>query len=160
MAGERGGPVLLVMWIVFALPLAAAWWLVTHPGWVPADRSKHGTLIAPPLATEFRGQWTLVVAAEGLCGGECRKMQSVALIVRRALTQEVRESTALADCTQRKKACAALARSFAPEGVLVVVDPAGNAVLRYGPEVTPRDLLQDVQRLLKAESYWRNDGAG
>jgi hypothetical protein len=159
MAGERGGPVLLGMGIVFALPLAAAWWLVTHPGWVPADHSNHGTLIAPPLATEFRGQWTLVVPEAGSCGGECRKLQSVALIVRRALAPEVRDSTVLADCMQRKKACATLARSLGSGGELVVVDPAGNAMLRYGPEVTPRDLLQDVQRLLKAESYWRNHEA-
>lgn len=160
MAGERGGLVLFVMGIVFVLPLGAAWWMVTHPAWVPAVHSNHGALIEPPVNTGFRGRWTLVVPAPGRCSGECRKLESVALIVQRALAPEVRDATDLADCKRRNKECTALASALGPADVLVVVDPAGNAMLRYGPTVTPKDLLQDVQRLLKTESYWRNDGAG
>ena len=36
------------------------------------------------------------------------------------------------------------------EGYLYVVDPIGNIILEYSPESKPKDLLSDMERLLKA----------
>ena len=39
---------------------------------------------------------------------------------------------------------------FLKEQHVFMVDPIGNIILRYGPNNSPRDMLDDLKRLLKA----------
>jgi len=37
---------------------------------------------------------------------------------------------------------------------LYVVDPRGDLMMRYAPDTTPEDMLEDLQRLLKISEHW------
>jgi hypothetical protein len=85
-------PVLLLL-VLFAAPLAGAFWLYYGSSWRPALRTNHGELVAPvtlpelalPLAgaapggarapaSVLRGKWTLLVVGQGEtgCDAACR----------------------------------------------------------------------------------------
>ncbi|MGH8253171.1 MAG: hypothetical protein ACRES2_03965 [Steroidobacteraceae bacterium] len=74
-------PILLVL-LLFAAPLAAAFWLYYGSSWRPALHTNHGLLITPPVtlpeqaggAAVFRGKWTLLVIGHGEsgCDAPCR----------------------------------------------------------------------------------------
>ena len=83
-------PVLL-LFVLFAAPLAGAFWLYYGSSWRPALRTNHGELVTPvslpelalPLAgaggtraaaTVLRGKWTLLVIGQGEsgCDAACR----------------------------------------------------------------------------------------
>jgi hypothetical protein len=76
---------LLWMVLLFAAPLAGAFWLYYGSGWRPAGSTRHGELIEPavalpalPLAgfgaNALAGKWTLLVVGTGDsgCDAECR----------------------------------------------------------------------------------------
>ena len=74
---------LLVLLVLFAAPLAAAFWLYYGSSWRPALRTNHGELIEPvvvlprpTLATvSLEGKWSLVVIGTGEsgCDAACRQ---------------------------------------------------------------------------------------
>ncbi len=76
---------LLWMLLIFAAPLAGAFWLYYGSGWRPAGSTHHGELIQPvvtlpalPLdgrgGNALAGKWTLLVVGlgESGCDAECR----------------------------------------------------------------------------------------
>ena len=76
---------LLWMLLIFAAPLAGAFWLYYGSGWRPAGTTRHGELIEPvrplpalPLqgagTNALAGKWTLLVVGMGEsgCDAECR----------------------------------------------------------------------------------------
>jgi hypothetical protein len=79
---------LVGLFLLFAAPLAAAFWLYYATDWRPSRTTNHGTLIEPvralpalsfadPLAQPavsrlFTGKWSLVVVANGRCDEACR----------------------------------------------------------------------------------------
>jgi hypothetical protein len=79
---------LVGLFVLFAAPLAAAFWLYYGTGWRPGQTTNHGTLITPvrelPALTYaqpparaaveklFAGTWSLVVVADGRCDEVCR----------------------------------------------------------------------------------------
>ncbi len=79
-AGSRR-TVFLVL-LLFAAPLAVAFWLYYGSSWRPALHTNHGTLITPPVtlpeqagsAPVLRGKWTLLVIGHGEsgCDAPCR----------------------------------------------------------------------------------------
>ena len=79
---------LLGLFVLFAAPLAGAFWLYYATDWRPSRTTNHGTLIEPvralpalsftdPLTQPavgklFTGKWSLVVVADGRCDQTCR----------------------------------------------------------------------------------------
>ncbi len=43
-----------------------------------------------------------------------------------------------------------------PDNTLYVIDPMGNLMMRFGPEQSADDILDDMQRLMKVSKHWRN----
>lgn len=96
---------LLVLFLLFVGPLAAAWVLYYgNPDWRPEDRSNHGVLIDPPTPlpnetlrladgsnTEpdvLRHVWTLLYLDQGDCTELCREALYRSRQVRTALGKE------------------------------------------------------------------------
>ena len=72
---------LFIILVVFAAPLAGAFWLYYGSSWRPSLRTNHGKLIEPAIAlpgqraaTLFQGKWTLLVLGRGEagCDAGCR----------------------------------------------------------------------------------------
>jgi hypothetical protein len=79
---------LLGLLVLFAAPLAAAFWLYYATDWRPSRTTNHGTLIVPVRALPtlsfadprtqpaveklFTGKWSLVIIANGRCDESCR----------------------------------------------------------------------------------------
>ncbi|MCK9532855.1 MAG: hypothetical protein M0R77_20415 [Gammaproteobacteria bacterium] len=149
-----------VIWlvIVFAVPIGAAWTLVLQPQWHP-DSGNHGELIQPPVPVGGGRGWTLAVPASGPCIEACEQTLHLLRRVERALGVESRRVQSMA-CppASNEGPCAGLARALTEGTALVVVDPMGNAVLRYAHGFSPFDLLDDLERLLRVSKNWRTDG--
>lgn len=144
--------------VVFALPLAAAWTLWFQPQWRPAG-SHHGELIQPPVQVGVGHGWILAVPAPEGCTEACTETMQLLQRVRRALGVEARRVQPMA-CTPSgaEDPCAGLAAVLGEGTALVIIDPMGNAVLRYGRDFSPLGLLDDLERLLRLSRHWRNDG--
>lgn len=79
---------LLGLFILFAAPLAVAFWVYYGTSWRPSGTTNHGTLIEPvrqlpalafadpgarPAVEKlFLGKWSMVVVADGQCDEACR----------------------------------------------------------------------------------------
>ena len=98
----RTRTLLLVTFLIFMLPVAAAWLLnVYAPGWRPFGTVNHGILVQPvrelnaaglhhfdgrPLDADFlAGRWTLVHVARGDCTRGCQQALQRSSQVRQAL---------------------------------------------------------------------------
>ena len=130
-----------------------------------------------PLSGHFPGgKWTLIYIGDSACGAVCRARLEAMRSIRTALGENMRRvqrlflATGGADDTglQRVRTdypdmlsvrlsagqAAELAPMFAVEGAagvgaIYLVDPLGNLMMYYRPEADPRDVIQDLQRLLK-----------
>lgn len=165
-AGRR---VLLLLVALLALPFVAAAVLIVS-GWRPAATPHHGELLRPsaPLALDdlrilagpprsnLEGRWLLVAVELSGCADDCARRLDhlrrvhVALYkamprVRRVLLVPDAPSLAQPDLTvAAPTSWAALERP----GVYLV-DPRGQAVLRYPPDADQRAMLKDIERLLR-----------
>ncbi len=151
----------LALMALFALPLLTAWSMITFRFGIPEQRTAHGEL-APELPrlsawpleetpVELDGGWVLAFD----CGTRCEALADQWWRLHRALGREAPrvqrlrvggEAAALPG-----EAVAAWRETpawHAPDH-LWVLDPQGHPVLAYGPEVAPRDVLDDVNRLLR-----------
>jgi cytochrome oxidase Cu insertion factor (SCO1/SenC/PrrC family) len=132
-----------------------------------------------PLNGRFPGsKWTLIYIGDAACGEVCRGRLDAMRSVRTALGENMRRvqrlflATGDADDTglQRVTAdypdmlsvrlsagqAAELAPVFAVQGAgapgagtIYLVDPLGNLMMYYRADADPRDVIQDLQRLLK-----------
>lgn len=147
---------------LFALPLLVAWTMVTWRVGIPEQRTAHGelapdlpSLAAWPLDAELApavaGDWVLAFD----CGARCPDLADQWWRLHRALGREAPrvsrlrlggEAEALPGETVAQWQETPVWR--APDH-LWVLDPRGVPVLAYGPEVSPRDVLDDVNRLLR-----------
>lgn len=166
---------LVLVCAVFLLPLGIAVWMYAT-GWRPAATGNHGELVEPPvllrqLALEDHaghtlpvklgdGRWTLLVVAAEACGEECRGTLLDTRQVRLALgkdRQRVRRLLLLARPLESDLSAEhpdlAVARLPAASGLtgsaLWIVDPLGNAMLRFPQGFEADGLLEDMRRLLK-----------
>lgn len=112
---------LLGLFVLFAAPLAAAFWLYYATDWRPARTTNHGTLIEPMRALPalpftdpgtqpavgrlFNGKWSLVVIANGRCDATCRTSlvyaRQVHIGMGRLSTRMQRVLLVPADCCDR-----------------------------------------------------------
>jgi cytochrome oxidase Cu insertion factor (SCO1/SenC/PrrC family) len=132
-----------------------------------------------PLSRRFPGRkWTLVYIGDAACALACRKKLDAMGQVRIALGENMRRVQRLflvtgdaddggfrrltADYPDMLAArlsaeqAAELTPAFAVDGApgpgagtLYLVDPLGNLMMYYRPDADPRDVIQDLQRLLK-----------
>ena len=132
-----------------------------------------------PVSQDFLGgKWTLVYIDDAACGEKCRnrlyQMRQVRLaqgenlrrVQRLFLVTGASDSTdlskILADYPEMAAArlssaqAAAIAPMFSVEGIsmqsadnIYLVDPLGNLMMYYPPDIDPRGMIQDLQRLLK-----------
>lgn len=165
-AGRR---MLLLLVAVLALPflLAAA---LLFSGWRPAVAPRHGELLPPsaplsigalnvlagPPKSALAGRWLLVAVEPQACAADCaRRLDAlrrlhVALYkamprVKRVLLAPAVPPIAQPDLTvAAPESWPALDRP----GVYLV-DPRGQAVLRYEPGAGQKAMLKDIERLLR-----------
>jgi cytochrome oxidase Cu insertion factor (SCO1/SenC/PrrC family) len=132
-----------------------------------------------PVSPDFLGgKWTLVYIDDAACGEACRNKLNLMHQVRLAQGENMRRvqqlflvtgasgtgslTKILADYPETATALLSpgQAADIAPvfsvaggpmqdAGNIYLVDPLGNLMMYYRPDVDPRDIVQDLQRLLK-----------
>lgn len=143
---------------------------------VPVQQLNLETAAGQPLSARFGAdqadpQWHMLVVSES-CGGDCERLLYLARQVNIALGKNaprVSRSAWLgslpADLENRwheeyrlmeRLQQSAGSRSAWPDGFnpaeqpgILLVDPFGNVMMRYGPEHTGKQLLKDLKHLLK-----------
>lgn len=188
---RRGRLVFLAIFMFFAIPLVAAWWLFLHtePG-RPWATSNKGDLISParPLQNfapirnrtggdytldDLRGKWTLVFVPPAGCDETCKKniyhMRQVwaalgrdadrvqRLLVFRKHEQFDELSGFLENYPRMQVVFDAGNRLIgqipfseaALDRNIYLVDPLGNLMMAFPQTLDPRDMLQDLKKLLK-----------
>ncbi len=138
----------------------------------------------PVAAGSLRGQWLLLVVAGGTCDAACEKRLWLQRQLRETLGREkdrldkvwlviddqpVRPETlqaisAVAPATVLRVPREALAQWLQPaagQGIeqhFYVVDPMGNWMMRAPGEPEPARLKRDLEKLLRASSWWDTAG--
>jgi hypothetical protein len=162
---------------MFLLPLGLAVWLY-QSGWRPLQTGNHGELIDPPvqaavlpladldgapLAAGYlaAGRWTLLLSQAGDCGVGCRRSlldtRQVHLALgkdgprvrRLLLTDQHLPPALLAEHPGLTVAQRPALSPFPGDGSVWVVDPLGNAMLRFSSGFAAQGLLADLRRLLE-----------
>lgn len=180
-AQRRGGRLtfMLVALAFLGTPLLAALWYAYGDAGDGA-RLNRGTLIDPPRsiagakALGLEDYWTLVVYAPGRCEPPCSDTLLMLRQVRLSFGKDAEliacvlvsgrsdaDRTALAAAHPDLRVLAsddarALIDAIGPvvPGQVAVVDPLGNAMLRYPPGAPPADVKADLKRLLKNSQSW------
>lgn len=151
--------------------------LVTPPRPVPATLQLTRLDGQPFSFGSLGGKWTLVAAADAGCGDRCaaallqmrqqrlmtgkerERVERVWLVTDGAplSTQVLREY----EGTHVVRAPAAAVREWlalgpgeSPDGVVWLVDPMGNLMLRWPQDPEPQKVKKDLARLLTASSHW------
>lgn len=128
-------------------------------------------------ANFLRDKWTVLYVGEGSCDARCQRALVDSRQVRLALDKDMtrvrrvflyrgqccdagwlaREQADLIAASLDTPAAATLLGPLSAvagtpavaAGRLYVVDPLGNLMMSYAPDARPRDLLEDLERLLK-----------
>ena len=166
--------ILIVLMVVGPMILATGMYKLQF--WVPEGRSYHGELIGNGQSRAELGvqadevRWQLLVTAPQECSVDCQQLVYLARQIQVGLGREAsRASHALAVAHPLSADYEAkLSREY-PQlqrypldlstytktvqgkgpAQLWIIDPHGNLVLRYGPTVKGKDLLNDLRHLLK-----------
>ena len=135
-------------------------------------------------AATLKGQWLLVVVGRGGCDSDCEKRLFAQRQLREmtgrerdridklwlvtddaAIAPALRAALAAAPATQVLRVPApALQRWLAAapgeslESHLYVVDPMGQWMMRAPPKVDPAKFKRDIDKLLRASSFWDRPG--
>lgn len=179
-APRRGAMPLVLLALIIGVPFLAATVLFINPQWLPDAQTNRGTLIDPPLATADeisplprRGRWTLGLVAAGDCAETCTARLGELAQIRRATGVErgrvdrlllftMAPTTALVTKVEaqdprlgigRLAPGGRLARQLA-SGSIVMIDPRGAAMMRYAPDQPAKEILKDLQLLLKVSKEW------
>jgi hypothetical protein len=133
-----------------------------------------------PLAS-LKDQWLLISVADSACNEQCQRHLYLQNQMREALGREkgrldwVWLRTGAADLSPAWKEATqaavvlrmdrtALASWLEPaagqllEDHLYVVDPLGNWMMRFPADIDPKQAKRDLDRLLRASSFWDNAG--
>ncbi len=185
---------MLAVLAVCAAPVVASYF--TYFVIKPQGRTNYSPLITPPrpmpelpladvsgqavAAQSLRGQWLLVVVADGACDARCEKNLVLVRQLRETLGREKDRVDKIWFVTDRvvpgealRQASGAvpylvpreaLAAWLAPDagqplaGHVYVVDPMGQWMMRAPVDPDPPRLKRDVERLLRASSSWDQPG--
>jgi len=170
---KRGRAQLALLALFFAAPFALAW-LAYWLDWAPGATSNYGELITPPRPIPgaplgaLRGRWVLVSFDAAGCDAYCEKKLYFMRQMRRAQGKDQdrverlwvltdgaaprAELLAAIEGTRIERA-GALPAQFPAAGALTdhiyVVDPLGNLMMRFPRDPDPKQMIRDLQRLLK-----------
>ncbi len=122
----------------------------------------------------LRGRWTLLYIGNGACDAQCRTALYTIRQVRLALAEKMdrvqrvflyrgsccdsqffaTEHAGLIAANIDSQSGQELLQAFPDDGAALVghiylVDPLGNLMMRYAPEVAAQGMIQDLKRLLK-----------
>ncbi|MGC4061703.1 MAG: hypothetical protein QM749_12985 [Aquabacterium sp.] len=189
---------MLLVWAVCAAPVVAsyfAYYVVK-----PQGRTNYGELITPPKAmpsdadftlsdlqgrvvkpASLKGQWLLVVVADGACDKRCETQLYLQRQLRETLGKDkdrldrvwlIPDRSAvpaaltpgLANAWVLRANDAALRRWLTPEkghaldAHLYLVDPRGDWMMRFPVDADPSRIKKDLARLMKASESWDEPG--
>ncbi|BCL76692.1 hypothetical protein JHS3_24280 [Jeongeupia sp. HS-3] len=158
---QYGRRVLIALFALAALPIAAAQFAYDYLR--PDGGQSFGELIAQPVATHA-SRWRLAAVGADNCGAQTQALLFSAGQLQRAQGEASRRlvATTTAPCTSA--AVLATHPLLAAPG-LYLIDPSGNAVLRYRPDQLADDAgrrraLQEIGKLLKQNrrlgDTWQN----
>lgn len=157
---------LLALAALFFAPIAAS--LFTYFFLQPQPTANYGELLPPrpaPAFAEFKGRWVIVATDTGACPEACRKRLDTVARVRLALgrnasrvqrvlvVDEGAPASGLEADGLRVIARPAGARPGEPgldREHLYLVDPHGDAMMRWPAQPDAKRMLKDLERLLKA----------
>ena len=119
-------------------------------GWQPGKTANHGTLITPPVTVsidttgtigneDLKGKWSLLLLGDGTHAERLDELRRVRVV----LAKEWKRTQHLS-VDPRPAALANL-----PAGTVVIVDPNGQAMMRYAPGADAKGIRADLERLLK-----------
>ncbi|GHD68105.1 hypothetical protein [Jeongeupia chitinilytica] len=147
---RHGRRVLLALLAMSALPIVAAQLVYDH--WRPAGGESFGELIASPV-TGNAARWRLAAVGADGCGARTRSLLFSAGQLQRAQGEAATriETATTAPCAST---ITLGDHPLLTEAGLYLIDPNGNAVLRYRPEqladaVGRKRALQEIGKLLK-----------
>lgn len=173
---RRGRLQLLLILLLTVGPMVLATGMYRLKFWVPESRSYHGEMIgngqdrAALGVTSNEQRWQLLVTAPQGCDRDCQQLVYLARQLQIGLGRDASRAThALAVgqpvdadyATRLQREYPQLQRytlnvptyTQGAEGngtaQLWIVDPHGNLVLRYDPQVNGKDVLTDLRHLLK-----------
>ncbi len=167
-AGRR---MFLLLVAALALPFVLAATLL-FSGWRPAATPHHGELLVqaatPPLSPDdlviragppksaLAGRWLLVAVEPQGCAAACARrldaLRRVHVALYKAMPRVKRVLLADGDFPLAQPDLTVAAPASWPaldRAGIYLVDPRGQAVLRYAPDAEPRAMLADVARLLR-----------
>jgi hypothetical protein len=183
-------PLLLIAFCFFAPVVAAWFLQSPLSSFRPAPTKNQGELISPVVAINqaqfetvqsvprgnWEAQWTLLYLPSPSCGS-CeerlkliahirqaagREMERVNLQIlstrRFSLPPEAKFSTALASDTQWQPLLQSV--GLKPDGGLVILDPLGNAVMRFPADFDGNKVRKDLMRLLKVSQTGKTQSTG
>ena len=188
---------MLLVLLICAAPVVASYftYYVIHP----SGRAAYGELIVPtrdipdaatlPLQDlkgaavdpqSLKGQWLLVVAADGACDPACERLLYLQRQIREALGRDsgrvdrvwlVTDTPpraallpAMAGATVLRTSSEALSHWLQPQAgarlgqQIFLVDPLGRWMMRFPPESNPARIKRDLDRLLRASASWDKEG--
>ncbi|QKZ02325.1 hypothetical protein [Pseudomonas eucalypticola] len=175
-ARRRGRLQLLLILLVTVGPMVLATFMYKLHFWVPEGRSYHGELIANGQTRADLGvqadetRWQMLVTTPGECAADCQQLVYLARQIQIGLGRDASRASHALAAPQPQSADyeARLAHEYPrlqryplvlgkyaplvegePGPHLWIIDPHGNLVLRYGPQVNGKDLLNDLRQLLK-----------
>ncbi|QRK84483.1 hypothetical protein JN757_01480 [Pseudomonas granadensis] len=173
---RRGRIQLLLIVLGVVGPMILATGMYKLQFWVPEGRSYHGELIGNGQTRADLGvqadeeRWQLLVTAPTACAVDCQQLVYLARQIQIGLGREAgRASHALAvaqplsteyeakltrEYPQLQRYpldASAFSKATGDKATpqLWIIDPHGNLVLRYEPNVKGKDLLNDLRHLLK-----------
>lgn len=169
---------------LFLLPLVFAWLMYTGViDWRPEHTRNRGQLVQPPLPAalsgefelgDLKGHWMLVYPLSWDCGERCREELIGFRQIKRALgrngdrvrtvllADEAAQAAAMQAINEIDREFAMLTdhalqaqlREIGAGHGTYVIDPLGNIMMYYRPGSDPKDMKQDLERLL---TYGKTD---
>jgi hypothetical protein len=160
---------LVLIVVAFALPALLATLMQTRWfHWEPETTRNRGELIKPVIALPALGdaaavadghRWTVLVRVPAQCDPGCNRRIQLLGRIREAQGKEMDRVQMLAwpasgtpveaPYTTWQPAEAIASALTLPEGAVVLIDPLGNAMMRYRIDADPTDVRKDVAHLLR-----------
>ena len=152
---------LLALAALFFLPIAAS--VFTYLFLHPQATANYGELLPPspaPAVSQWKGKWVIVVADAGACPEACRTRLDLVTRIRLALGRNASrvQRVFLIDgppapdlpadglrVVPRPAGATAFDRDH-----IYLVDPHGDAMMRWPAQPDGKRMLKDLERLLKA----------
>ncbi|AOY00806.1 hypothetical protein [Jeongeupia sp. USM3] len=147
---NKGRGVLIALFTMAALPVVSAQLAYDH--WRPAGGQSFGELIARPAAAKA-AQWRLAAVGADGCGERTQLLLFSAGQLQKAQGEAARRLTPATTAPCPSATVLTAHPQLAAPG-LYLIDPNGNAVVRYRPEQLADDAgrrraLQEIGKLLK-----------